>query len=56
MFVKNEEIINNNTLDFYCFIYFNLFLEDEYDNVLDVFDIDYNFDKEKTKNLRERVK
>lgn len=50
------EILSNSTLDFYCFIYLNLFLEDKFDNILDVFDIDCNFDKKKTKDLKEEEK
>ncbi len=54
--IENEEVINNNVLDFYCFIYFDLFFKDKFNNVLSIFDVNCNFDKKKARNLREKIR
>ncbi len=53
--LENKKIINNNILDFYYFIYLNLFLKNKFDNIFNIFDIDCNFNKKKAKNLRKRI-
>ncbi len=56
MLIKSKEIVNDNVLDFYRFIYFNLFLKDKFDNILNIFDVNCNFNKKKARNLKEKVK
>ncbi len=54
--IKNEEIVNDNALDFYRFVYLDLFLKDEFDDVLSIFDVNCSFNEKKARNLRERMK
>jgi hypothetical protein len=54
--IKNEKIVNDNALNFYRFVYFNLFLKDEFDDILNIFDVNCSFNKKKAKNLREKVR
>jgi len=54
--IENKEIVNNNALDFYCFVYLNLFLENKFDNIFNIFDVDCSFSEKKTKNLKERIR
>jgi len=54
--IENEKIINNNALNFYRFVYLNLFLKNEFDNVLSIFDVNCSFNEKKARNLRERMK
>ncbi len=56
MLIENEKIINNNALNFYRFVYLNLFLKNEFDNVLSIFDVNCSFNEKKARNLRERMK
>ncbi len=55
MLIENEEIIDDDALDFYRFVHFDSFLEDEFDDVLSIFDVDCSFNKKKARNLREKV-
>jgi len=54
--IENEEIVNDNALDFYRFVYLNLFLKNEFDNVLNIFDVNCNFNEKKARNLKEKVR
>ncbi len=54
MLVENKKVINDNTLNFYRFVYFNLFLKDKFNNVLSIFDISCNFNEKKAKNLKKK--
>jgi len=54
--IENEEIVNDNDLDFYRFVYLNSFLKNEFDDVLSIFDVNCSFDKKKARNLRERIR
>jgi len=54
--IKNEEIINNDALDIYRFVYLNSFLKDEFDDVLSIFDVNCSFDEKKARNLKEKMK
>ncbi len=54
--IENKKIINDDVLNFYCFVYLNLFLKDKFDDILNIFDVNCNFDKKKARNLREKVK
>jgi len=52
--IENEKIIINNALNFYRFVHFDSFLKNEFNNVLNIFDVDCNFDKKKAKNLKKK--
>jgi len=54
--IKNEKIVSDNILDFYRFVYLNLFLKNEFDDVLSIFDVDCSFNKKKAKNLKKKKK
>ncbi len=56
MLIENEKIVNDDALDFYRFVYLDLFLKDKFDDVLSIFDVDCSFNKKKAKNLKERMK
>jgi len=52
--IENKKIITNNALNFYRFVHFDSFLKNEFNNVLNIFDVDCNFDKKKAKNLKKK--
>jgi len=54
--IENKEVVNNNALDFYCFVYLDLFFKDKFDDILSIFNINCSFDKEKARDLREEEK
>jgi len=53
--IENKKIVNNNILDFYCFVYLNLFLKNKFNNILSIFDINCSFNKKKARNLKEKI-
>jgi len=54
--IENKKIVNDNALDFYRFVYLDSFLEDKFDDVFNIFDVNCSFNEKKARNLRERVK
>ncbi len=56
MLIENEEIVIGDALSFYRFVHLDSFLEDEFDNVLSIFDVDCSFGEKKARNLREKIR